>query len=37
MLKLWIDGCQRAGVKNFMVIAIDDEVGRGQGRPHACT
>ncbi|GIL58590.1 hypothetical protein Vafri_13473 [Volvox africanus] len=26
MLKLWIDGCQRAGVKNFMVIAIDDDV-----------
>lgn len=37
MLKLWIDGCQRAGVKNFMVIAIDDDVrtvdmeGRGSG------
>ncbi|KAG2436249.1 hypothetical protein HXX76_006560 [Chlamydomonas incerta] len=28
MLKLWIDGCQRAGVKNFMVIAIDDEVAK---------
>lgn len=26
MLKLWIDGAQRAGVKNFMVIAIDDDV-----------
>lgn len=26
MLKLWIDGAQRAGVKNFMVIAIDDYV-----------
>ncbi len=26
MLKLWIDGCQRSDVKNFMVIAIDDEV-----------
>jgi hypothetical protein len=28
MLRLWIDGCQRAGVKNFMVIAIDDDVAR---------
>uniref|UniRef100_A0A7S2QU31 Nucleotide-diphospho-sugar transferase domain-containing protein n=1 Tax=Chlamydomonas chlamydogama TaxID=225041 RepID=A0A7S2QU31_9CHLO len=28
MLKMWIDGCQRAGVKNFMVIAIDDQVAK---------
>jgi hypothetical protein len=27
MLRMWIDGCKRAGVKNFMVIAIDDQVG----------
>jgi hypothetical protein len=26
MLKMWIDGAQRAGVKNIMVIAIDDAV-----------
>ncbi|KAL6751100.1 nucleotide-diphospho-sugar transferase-domain-containing protein [Haematococcus lacustris] len=26
MLKYWIDGVQRAGVKNYMVIAIDDGV-----------
>lgn len=26
MLRMWIDGCKRSGVKNFMVIAIDDEV-----------
>jgi len=26
MLRLWIDGCKRAGVKNFMVIAIDDSL-----------
>ena len=33
MLRMWIDGCKRAGVKNFMVIAIDDAVrGRaGEG------
>ena len=31
MLRMWIDGCQRAGVKNFMVIAIDDGV-RVSGR-----
>ena len=29
MLRMWIDGCKRAGVKNFMVIAIDDAVRRG--------
>lgn len=33
MLKLWIDGVQRAGVKNYMVIAIDDAVGSG---PSCC-
>ena len=27
MLRMWIDGCKRSGVKNFMVIAIDDPVG----------
>jgi hypothetical protein len=27
MLKIWIDGVKRAGVKNYMVIAIDDNVG----------
>lgn len=27
MLRMWIDGMQRAKVKNYMVIAIDDEVG----------
>lgn len=32
MLKLWIDGVQRAGVKNFMVIAIDDEVAKTMER-----
>jgi hypothetical protein len=26
MLKMWVDGVQRAGVKNFFVIAIDDQV-----------
>ena len=32
MLRMWIDGCKRAGVKNFMVIAIDDAVrGRAWG------
>jgi hypothetical protein len=39
MLKLWIDGVQRAGVKNYMVIAIDDQVRRPAGnrehKPHA--
>lgn len=27
MLKMWIDGVQRAGVKNFLIIAIDKNVG----------
>lgn len=26
MLRMWIDGVQRAKVKNYLVIAIDDEV-----------
>lgn len=26
MLKMWIDGVQRAGVKNFLIIAIDKTV-----------
>ncbi|MEW5307111.1 MAG: hypothetical protein WDW36_009528 [Sanguina aurantia] len=28
MLKMWIDGMQRAKVANYMVIAIDDEVAK---------
>lgn len=26
MLRMWIDGMRRAGVKNYMVICIDDQV-----------
>lgn len=26
MLRMWIDGVRRAGVKNYMVVAIDDQV-----------
>ena len=28
MLKLWIDGVLRAGVKNYLIVTLDDEIGR---------
>jgi len=32
MLRIWIDGVQRAGVKNYLVIAIDDQVAKTMER-----
>ncbi len=31
MLKIWIDGVRHAGVKNYLVIAIDDQVLHARG------
>lgn len=40
MLKLWLDGVRRSGVKNYMVIAIDDRVrccARVRWRARGCS